>query len=122
MTTIFVTFVQEGWHRWPQALPKRSYLKEPHRHLFHFRVEIQVFDDDREIELHNFLDSCKTAVNLAYARVGTYGLLFETASCEQLAARLLNDLQAGYGTSRWMAAEVSEDGEVGARVELKSVQ
>ena len=53
---IWVTFQKEGIHKYPAALddPKLatggwddvSFLGYPHRHIFHFRVSIEVFHDD----------------------------------------------------------------------------
>src|SRR6056300_811000 len=61
---IWVTFRKEGIHKYPAALddPKLatgdwddvSFLGYPHRHMFHFRVSIEVFHDDREIEFIQF--------------------------------------------------------------------
>ena len=61
---IWVTFQKEGIHKYPAALddPKLatgdwddvSFLGYPHRHMFHFRVSIEVFHDDREIEFIQF--------------------------------------------------------------------
>ena len=47
---IFVTFQKEGIHRYPDAPEGVEFLRHPHRHMFHFRVEIEVFHDDRDIE------------------------------------------------------------------------
>ena len=64
---IFVTFQKEGIHRYPAAAtdPKLatkrfgkpdehwldvSFLADLHRHIFHFRVEMEVFHDDRDVE------------------------------------------------------------------------
>ena len=60
---VFVTFQKEGLHRWPDAhkYPGIEFLANEHRHMFHFRVEIQVFHDDREIEFILFkreLEGC----------------------------------------------------------------
>ena len=59
-TNIWVTFRKEGIHKYPAALddPKLatgdeydvSFLGYPHRHIFHFKVGIEVFHDDRDIE------------------------------------------------------------------------
>ena len=54
---IWVTFQKEGIHKYPAALtdPKLKdveFLGYPHRHMFHFRVEIEVFHDDRDIEFY----------------------------------------------------------------------
>ena len=61
---IWVTFRKEGTHKYPAALtdPKLatgdeydvSFLGYPHRHIFHFRVAIEVFHDDRDIEFIQF--------------------------------------------------------------------
>ena len=61
---IWVTFQKEGIHKYPAALddPKLatgdwddvSFLGYPHRHMFHFKVSIEVFHDDREIEFIQF--------------------------------------------------------------------
>jgi len=59
-SSIWVTFQKEGIHKYPQAAtdPKLatgdwldvSFLGTPHRHIFHFRVEMEVFHDDRDVE------------------------------------------------------------------------
>ena len=59
-TLIWVTFRKEGIHKYPAALddPKLatgdeydvSFLGYPHRHIFHFKVGIEVFHNDRDIE------------------------------------------------------------------------
>ncbi len=56
---IFVTFQKEGIHCYPDALYNEClndvcFLGHPHRHIFHFRVEIDVFHDDRDIEFIQF--------------------------------------------------------------------
>ncbi len=49
---IWVTFRKEGIHKYPGAvdLPGVEFLANEHRHIFHFRVELQVWHDDREVE------------------------------------------------------------------------
>ena len=61
---IWVTFQKEGMHKYPASLddPKLktgdeydvSFLGYPHRHIFHFKVAIEVFHDDRDIEFIQF--------------------------------------------------------------------
>jgi len=58
--SIWVTFSKEGIHKYPAALedPKLatgdeydvSFLGYPHRHIFHFKVWIEIYHADREIE------------------------------------------------------------------------
>ena len=62
--SIWVTFAKEGVHMYPGADtdPKLatgdwddvSFLGIPHRHIFHFRVRIEVFHNDRDIEFIQF--------------------------------------------------------------------
>ena len=64
--SIWVTFRKEGIHKYPSALtdPKLatgdeydvSFLGYPHRHIFHFKVQIEVFHDDRDLEFIQFKD------------------------------------------------------------------
>ena len=55
MKNIWVTFQKEGIHKYPAALTDPElkgveFLGYPHRHMFHFKVMIEVFHDDRDIE------------------------------------------------------------------------
>ena len=64
MRSIWVTFQREGIHKYPGAdkHPKLatgdyydvSFLGYPYRHIFHFRVWIEVFHNDRDIEFIQF--------------------------------------------------------------------
>ena len=52
---IFVTFQKEGVHKYPAAatdpsLADVAFLANEHRHIFHFRVIIEVFHQDRDLE------------------------------------------------------------------------
>ena len=61
---IWVTFQREGIHKYPGADTDPnlatgdeydvSFLGYPHRHIFHFKVAIQVFHNDRDIEFIQF--------------------------------------------------------------------
>ena len=84
---IWVTFQKEGIHKYPAALddPKLatgdmydvSFLGYPHRHIFHFKVAIEVFHDDRDIEFIQF----KRWMENMYAD-GTMSLDYK--SCEMM--------------------------------------
>ena len=64
LRTIFVRFQKEGIHKYPAALDDPalatgdeydvSFLGYPHRHTFHFKVQIQVTHNDRDIEFIQF--------------------------------------------------------------------
>ena len=112
---IWVTFRKEGIHMYPAAAtdPKLatgdeydvSFLGTPHRHIFHFKVYIQVFHDDRDIEFIQF----KRWLEKCYSD-GTLELNYK--SCEMIARDLNDVIKARYpGRETWI--EVSEDGENG---------
>ena|SRR5271165_696372 len=103
---IFVTFQKEGIHRYPDAPKGVEFLKNPHRHMFHFRVEISVFDNDRDIEFILF----KRELELVY---GDKTLTLDDKSCETIAEELIRYVKSKY-PCRTMTVEVSEDGENGA--------
>ena len=52
--TIWVTFQKEGIHKYPDAPKEVEFLKYPHRHIFKFKVAIEVFHGDRDIEFFIF--------------------------------------------------------------------
>lgn len=111
--TIWVKFRKEGIHKYPAALelPELadvSFLGYPHRHEFHFHVEIEVFHDDRDIEFILF----KRELESLYSQ-GTLQLDYK--SCEMLADDLSIYIKDKY-PGRSLKITVSEDGENGATV------
>ena len=120
MKTIWVTFKKEGIHKYPAALEDPnladvSFLGYPHRHMFHFKVWIEVFHDDRDIEFIQF----KRWLESLYQ--GTLELDYK--SCEMIADELADQIQIKY-PGRQVRLEVSEDGENGCDInyEVKSSQ
>lgn len=118
---IFVTFQKEGIHKYPAALTDPalatndeydvSFLGYPHRHMFHFRVSIDVFHDDRDLEFIQF----KRWLENLY-KGGTLALDYK--SCEMLCQDLHGQIKAKY-PKRAMIIEISEDGENGAIMSFK---
>ena len=111
---IWVTFQREGIHCFPAAatdpkLEDVAFLASPHRHIFHFRVAIDVFHDDRELEFIQF----KRWLESLY--VNTV-LQLDYKSCEMIADDLYAQISAKY-PNRDVWIEVSEDGENGCYVE-----
>jgi hypothetical protein len=121
-STIWVTFQKEGIHKYPAALDDPnlatgdeydvSFLGYPHRHMFHFRVAIEVFHDDRDIEFIQF----KRWLEKLYAE-GTLELDYK--SCEMIAQDLAETIHSEY-PGRYMEITVSEDGENGATLTFMS--
>ena len=103
---IFVTWQKEGIHQYPDAPKGVEFLAYPHRHMFHFRVEIDVFHDDREIEFILF----KRELEGLYTE-GTIEL--DHKSCEMMADELSEYIYKKY-SGRAFIITVSEDGENGA--------
>ena len=113
---VWITFEKEGMHCYPAAAddPKLatgdqydvSFLAHPHRHIFKFRVEIEVFDDDRDIEFIQF----KRWLLSLYQ--GEFSVDYK--SCEMISDDLYGAINDKY-PGRDMTIEVSEDGENGAR-------
>jgi hypothetical protein len=119
---IWVTFQLEGQHRYPAAAtdPKLatgdeydvSFLAHPHRHIFHFKVYIEVFHDDRDIE---FIQFKRWLINL----YGNKELQLDYKSCEMIAEDLYLKINARYpGRTVWI--EVSEDNENGTFVKFET--
>ena len=115
MSMIWVTFRKEGIHLYPGADTNPalatgdwddvSFLGLPHRHIFHFKVWIEVFHDDREIEFIQFKRWLERVYN-----DGTLELNHK--SCEMIARELHATINARYPV-REVRIEVSEDGENG---------
>ena len=123
MRSIWVTFSKEGIHKYPAALedPKLatgdeydvSFLGYPHRHIFHFKVWIEVFHDDRDIE---FIQFKRWLENLYKEDV----VQLDYKSCEMIADDLATEIQAKY-PSRYIKISVAEDNENGCEMEYPAV-
>jgi len=107
---IWVTFDIAGFHAYVNAPKEVSYLRNLHRHLFKFKVGIQVKHDDREVEFHMFQSYVK---GLFETEGGP--LIVDNKSCEMLAQDIIDSVQEHYDcSSRILEVTVSEDGECGA--------
>jgi hypothetical protein len=114
--SIWVTFQKEGIHKYPAALTDPnlatgdeydvSFLGYPHRHIFHFKIEIEVFHNDRDIEFIQF----KRWLESLYAN-GTLQLDYK--SCEMICDELAEIINSKY-PNRKLNIKVSEDNENGA--------
>ena len=120
---IWVTFAKEGIHCYPAAKddPKLatggwddvSFLGVPHRHIFHFRVAIEVQHNDRDIEFIQF----KRWMERLYSE----GVLeLDYKSCEMMAEELAEHIHARYH-GRNFTITVSEDNENGATLTFNDI-
>ena len=122
---IWVTFQKEGIHCYPAAATDPqlatgdeydvSFLGSPHRHIFHFRVSIDVFHNDRDIEFIQF----KRWLENLYSGTGPFAegrvLELNYKSCEMIADDLYLQIADRY-PGRNTTIEVSEDGENGCSI------
>lgn len=118
---IWVTFRKEGIHRYPAAAVREdlnttdeydvTFLSYPHRHIFHFRVWIDVLHNDRDIEFIQF----KRWLENLYA---TSILKLEWKSCEMIADDLYIQIADRY-PDRAVWIEVAEDGENGCLIKYE---
>ncbi len=118
---IWVKFAKEGIHKYPAALedPKLatgdeydvSFLGYPHRHMFHFKVAIEVFHDDRDIEFIQF----KRWIEKLYSEKT---LQLDYKSCEMIAEALAFEIHKKH-PGRDIEITVSEDDENGATLTFK---
>jgi hypothetical protein len=118
---IWITFRREGIHRYPAAATDPnlntageydvSFLASPHRHIFHFRVWIDVFHNDRDIEFIQF----KRWLEGLYSKDI---LELDFKSCEMIADDLYDQIAARY-PERAVWIEVAEDGENGCLIKYE---
>ena len=136
---IWVTFQKEGIHKYPAALSDPSlatgdhydvsFLGYPHRHIFHFRVWIDVLHNDRDIEFIQF----KRWILSLYANTAGSDVVRDRSvshnqnsilelnnkSCEMIADDLYLQIAQKYpGRSVWI--EVAEDGENGCLIKYET--
>lgn len=111
---IIVNFQHVGFHRWPDAHGKRSYLTHPHRHKFHVRVCMDVEHDQREVEFHDLIEEAETRFIELRVNNDKEVTNFGPQSCESLARRLGTTLADRY--RRGVTVTVMEDGECGSVV------
>lgn len=121
---IWVTFQKEGIHRYPAAATDPelatgdefdvSFLGQPHRHIFHFRVWVDVVHNDRDIEFIQFKRWLERLYNS-----GTIQLDYK--SVEMMADDLYTQISTRY-PNRAVWIEVSEDGENGCLIRYETHQ
>ena len=116
--SVWVTFRKEGIHLYPAAKddPKLatgdwddvSFLGVAHRHIFHFKVRIEVFHDDRDIEFIQFKRWMEKLYNEDVIELNH-------KSCEMIADDLYQEISTKY-PGRFVEIEVAEDGENGCSI------
>ncbi len=116
--SIWVTFRKEGVHLYPAAKDDPalatgswddvSFLGVAHRHIFHFKVQIQVTHNDRDIEFIQFKRWLESLYDSSV-------LELNHKSCEMISDDLYTQINAKY-PSRFVVIDVAEDGENGCQI------
>ena len=124
---IFVQFRKEGIHCYPAAATDPnlctageydvSFLASPHRHIFHFRVWIDVFHNDRDIEFIQFKRWLENLYTSHRSDANTV-LALDWKSCEMIADDLYIQIASRY-PERAVWIEVAEDGENGCLIKYE---
>ena len=106
-TNIIITLQVEGIHCWPECpIEEVSFLRYPHRHIFHITCKKEVKHDDREIEIIQLKRKVLKCLDSLYPK-GDFG----RASCEEIAKTLFYRFDLQY-------CKVLEDNENGAEVTI----
>ena len=118
---IWITLQKVGFHKWSNAPDAVGFLSAPHRHIFHFKIYIQLLHhNDREIEFFMFKKDIEQM--LKYIWIGLNLDEYKHCagvSCEMISDKLNKDIGLLY-PNRNTIIEVSEDGENGSRKEYNN--
>lgn len=116
--SIWVTFRKEGIHLYPAAKDDPalatgdwddvSFLGVAHRHIFHFKVRIEVEHNDRDIEFIQFKRWLERLYDDSVIELNH-------KSCEMIADDLYEQISAKY-PGRFVEIDVAEDGENGCSI------
>ena len=110
-TNIIITTSFSAIHCWSKCPIKEvSYLKNPHRHVFHLKLKFPVSHNDRDIEFINM----KNDIN-AYIHDFWEGKDIGQESCEMICRTFMVFFNASY-------VRVMEDNENGAEMYREEVE
>lgn len=107
-TTVYCKVQVEGIHHWPGCpFEEVSYLKLPHRHVFHVVAHKEVNHDDRDIEFIMLQHKVKQYLIETYWNEQNKCCVFGAMSCEMIGRELMERFDL-------CMVDVSEDNENGA--------
>ena len=102
---VWIRTEKEFIHNYPTPPEGVEFLQHPHSHIFKFKIYIEVFDNDREIEFilfKRFIDNMLMSLPTD----------LENTSCESLADALNDEISLAY-PNRDIKISVSEDNNYG---------
>ena len=103
--SIWVTTSFEGFHKYDNAPDSVAFLRSTHRHIFHVKVYIEVFHNDRDIEFILFKRFIDDIINESLNKL-------DLGSCEMISDKIHEILSDKY-PNRSIRILVSEDNENG---------
>lgn len=109
-SNIIINLQIEGIHCWPECpIEEVSFLRDPHRHIFHIECKKAVSHLDRDVEIIQLKRKILSWLYEMYSKTmaGTHD--FGRMSCEEIATKILNEFELNY-------CKVLEDGENGAEI------
>lgn len=115
---IWITTQKAGFHYYNTPPKKVGFLKSIHRHLFKFKIYIEVFHNERDVEFFMFKEFIDKAINKIWGKHMMSNMYCNAISCETIAQELYDiiDIKRIY-KNRNIIIEISEDGENGIRKE-----
>jgi len=109
-TEVYCTLQVEALHNWANCPHEEvSYLRDPHRHVFHIKAYKEVSHDDRDVEFIMLKHQIEEYLIAKYFNSQKYICDFGSQSCEMIAVELINKFELS-------VCEVNEDNENGAVV------
>lgn len=117
VSTVFCKTSFEGIHFYKGAPDEVAYLKHAHRHTFGVQVELQVYDDDREIEFIMLKHSVNRWLNQRCVDgVWPMGGMSCEMVAKDLADAIAHDFGIDFTKARRFSVTIDEDGENGASI------
>ena len=114
-TEVYCTVLLEGVHFWADCpFDEVSYLRYPHRHVFHVKAFKKVSHDDRDVEFILLKHKITSYFYDKYYNSTSRLFDFGPMSCEMIAKEIISKFDLS-------KCEVSEDGENGAIVSVEGV-
>jgi hypothetical protein len=110
-----------GIHHWPGCPHEDiSFLRSPHRHVFHVTVSVEVAGDDREVEFFQLQREIDAILGQAFDTADGV-LVLDARSCEMIADEIHTRMVEGYPVQE-IRISVSEDNENEAMCEYSALQ
>ena len=108
---IWIKTQQEFIHNYPNAPVEVKFLRNLHRHMFHFKVYLEVKGNNRDVEFIMFKKDIEKYLSNLHTSI-------KSTSCEALCDYIYEHIKNNY-KGRAVKIEVSEDNENGVFKEYK---